>query len=517
MERAVRKNNILFLSVFMFFVAGIVVIGPAKVWSNAQQAYNKWMILTMILDKIQRFYVEEKDPDVLLKDAIDGMLSGLDAHSVYIPADQAKNYSLKYQGYFGVGLTYSLIDHKYIVTSLVRNGPAAKAGVIVGDRIQKIEGKAVADMAPEQVEQFLSGSADSYVELEVLRPPQNELVHFDLSKRQIDIHSISAVCMLDGITGYIQISHFSDSTPAELDFAFAELGGLGMTQLILDLRNNSGGTLEAGVAVADRLIPPGKLIVFTKGRAPQASEQFISTASVTLPSFPLIVLVNEKTASDAEIVAGTVQDWDRGIIVGRQTYGKALVQTEYPFQDGSILLLTTARYYTPLGRLIQNDDQDNKQAQELRKEFRTPKGRTIFAGGGIRPDFELKKSSKTISATMRKIYPEGENYFYQFADDYLTSQPREEMPKNLYQFLSTFVVTDDLFKRFAELTVERSQKKISRTELEQNRSEILPEIKVALAWRLWGEEGRNAASACVDEEVLKSRSFFSEAAMLIAD
>jgi carboxyl-terminal processing protease len=512
----VRKNNKLLFAAVIFLVGGTVVIGPAKVWSNAQQLYNKWMILTMILDKIQRFYVEEKNPDLLLKDAIDGMLSGLDAHSVYIPAEQAKDYSLKYQGYFGVGLTYSLINHKYIVTSLVRNGPAANAGVIVGDRIQKIEGRSVADMAPEQVEQFLSGNADSHVELDVLRPLQNELLHFDLTKRQIDINSISAVCMLDRITGYIQISYFSDSTPTELDYAFAELDGLGMTQLLLDLRDNSGGALEAGVAVADRLIPPGKLIVFTQGRAPQASEQFISTASVTLPSFPLIVLVNEKTASDAEIVAGAVQDWDRGIIVGRQTYGKALVQTEYPFQDGSILLLTTARYYTPLGRLIQNDNQDNKLTQESRKEFRTPKGRTIFAGGGIRPDFELKKSSKTISTTMRKFRPEGENYFYQFADDYLISTPREAMPKNLNDFLHLFAVTDDLFRRFAELTVERSENRITRMEIEQNRSEIMPEIKVALAWRLWGEEGRNAASACVDDEVLKSLSYFSKAAGLIA-
>ena len=507
------RTKYIMAPLFILFTFAVLSLGPARVWSNVQQAYNKWMILTMILDKIQRFYVEEKDPDTLLKHAIDGMLSGLDPHSQYIPSEQVRDYAVKYEGYFGVGLNYSIVDRKYMVTSLVRNGPAVNAGVKIGDRIQRIDGRSVSEMSPEQAERILSGNTEALVVLDLLRPPLNEPLHFELAKRRIDLPSVESAFMLNADVGCIQISHFSASTATEADRAFNELLALGMTRLVLDLRNNGGGALEAGVAVADRLIPPGKLIVFTRGRAPQSSEQFISSAAKTWPMLPLIVLVNEKTASDAEIVAGAVQDWDRGIVVGRKTYGKALVQTEYPFQDGSRLLLTTARYYTPLGRMIQiGSDKTNQEP----KTFRTAKGRLLTGGGGIRPDFEIKKNGKPAPAIIRKLYGDTDNYFYQFADETVNLQ-REALPASLSDFLTGFAVTDDLWRRFVEMTVVGAQGKITRSEIEQNRAEVATELKIALAWRLWGDEGRDAASAFADDEIQKSLTFLPDAAALLAN
>ncbi|RPH89457.1 MAG: hypothetical protein EHM72_20345, partial [Calditrichaeota bacterium] len=391
---------------------------------------------------------------------------------------------------------------------------AALAGILIGDRIQKIDGQVVSEISTDEMESLLGGNRNQYVSLDILRPSQNLVMHFDLQKRKIDIESISAACMLDTITGYIRITHFAESTPIELDLAFAELNGVGMRRLLLDLRNNSGGDFEAGIAVADRFIEGGKLIVFTQGRAPQTSGQFIATSSVTFPQLPLVVLVNEKTASDAEIITGAIQDWDRGIVVGRTTFGKALVQTEYPFQDGSIRLLTTARYYTPLGRSIQNENvlsDEGKSPAVAPKKFKTPKGRFVSDGGGIQPDFESKKNAKSIPALLKKFYAEDNDYFLKFADEYIVTIPEETRPKKQNDFLAAFQMDDVLWNRFSNWVSNQPALKINSGDLDSIRFIVAAELKIALAWRLWGDEGRNAATAAVDEEVQKSLQYFEQA------
>ncbi|RMD96458.1 MAG: PDZ domain-containing protein, partial [Calditrichaeota bacterium] len=337
MHRLLKKYIIIAPIAFAVVYAAI---HPTKVLSSAQELYNKWMVLTMILDKVERFYVDERDPDELLRNAIDGMLSGLDPHSVYISEEQYKAFSKAYEGYFGVGIKYNIIGNQFVVTNVMENGPAAIAGVRVGDRLIKLEGVPISELRAQQIEQILIGSEDKAVTLQVARPNIDELVTFELPKRKIEHKSVPVALMLDEQTGYIKISNFTESTPAEFDAEYAQLKQHGMKRLVLDLRNNGGGAFDAGVAIADRFLSGGKMIVFTKGRALRSSQQYIATSSRTVPRDPLIVLVNEATASDAEIVAGAIQDWDRGLIVGRRTFGKALVQTEFPFQDGSILLLT---------------------------------------------------------------------------------------------------------------------------------------------------------------------------------
>ena len=491
---------ILLLSLFL------MVVGPEKLVGAAQQIYNKWMVLTMILDKIERFYVEEKDPDELLKNAIDGMLSGLDPHSLYIPAEAYKDYEKKFQGYVGVGLKYNIIGKQYVVTSLVENGPAVLAGVRVGDRIQTLEGRPVAQLSNTQIDELLSNATEAAVTLEVSRPGHNEPFTFSLPARQIKVESIPVAFKLNETTGYIRIDHFKNSTPMELDFVFAELKGNGMKQLLLDLRNNCGGAFDAGVAVADRFIPAGKMIVFTQGRMPHSSEEFIATASATLPYLPLVVLVNEATASDAEIVAGAIQDWDRGIIIGKRTFGKAMVQTEYPFQDGSVLLLTTARYYTPMGRLIQRD-YTKLPGQEDTKTFKTPKGRTVYGGGGIVPDFELQDPVQTTTPFMKTLYLAPQNPLFSFADAYVTeSEPQMEM----LDFLHTFQVSDVLLEKFsAHMTNLGLQ--VSASEFENNKSNLKSAIKTHIAWRMWGEEGRYTALAKQDKQIQQALDYFQHA------
>lgn len=498
--------SVLFLSLVF------LIIGPHHLVSGAQQIYNKWMVLTMILDKIERFYVDETDPDDLLKNAIDGMLSGLDPHSVYIPSKTYKEYEKKFQGYVGVGLKYNILNDQYIVTSLVETGPAELAGLHVGDRIETLEGRPVSQLLPAEIDKLLTSEDQQSVELQIQRPSQDDLLTFQLPKRQISVASIPVACKLDASTGYIRIDHFMDSTPKELDQAFAKLQNAGIQQLLLDLRNNSGGAFDAGVAVADRFIPNGKMIVFTKGRIPHSSEEFIATQQVSLPFMPLVVLVDEATASDAEIVAGAIQDWDRGIIVGQRTFGKALVQTEYPFQDGSVLLLTTARYYTPLGRLIQSDyGQTTGQSEKV--TFKTPKGRTVFGGGGIFPDFELDKPAGSLSPFLKTLYLAPQNPLYTFADAYITELPESDRPTDMNAFLQSFHVSEALLQRFATFIRDRGFQYTAQ-EFSANRDALQLAIKTHIAWRVWGETGRYTALALQDEQVKQAMGFFQQASKL---
>jgi len=231
--------------------------------------------------------------------------------------------------------------------------------------------------------------------------------------------------------------------------------------------------------------------------------------------------VNEATASDAEIVAGAIQDWDRGLIVGRRTFGKALVQTEFPFQDGSVLLLTTARYYTPLGRLIQSDYYVNpgpsfKNEENRFKKYKTPRGRLVFGGGGIRPDIKLEDELKEIAPVLKKLYLSHEDVFFKFADAYAANLPPEQQPQELGVFLQEFRVTPAMLEGFFTL-VNTSDVQLKPRELRNYKNEIGRSIKVEIAWRLWGEKGRYAAAAISDAEIIKSISYFGQASALFSN
>ena len=507
-------NLILFLFVALIFV--VVVLGPRKLWSNAQQLYNKWMILTMILEKIERFYVDDKNPDELLKDAIDGMLFGLDPHSVYLSPKEYKDYSKRYEGYLGVGLKYTRLDSQVVVTSVVKNSPAQNAGIRVGDRIAKIAGTRIASIDNKSLERLLGGPQDKIVTVVIERPDATRQT-LDLVKRQIIDSTIPVYFKIKEDVGYIKLSYFAERTPNELDDALSHLKANGMRQLVLDLRDNTGGTFDAAVAVADRFIAAGKMIVFTKGRAPQTSQQFIAAMSGDVQT-PMIVLVNEATASDAEIVSGALQDWDRALIVGRRTFGKALVQTEYPFQDESVLLLTTARYYTPLGRLIQKQYSENELAPADSKpqkatSYKTPKGRIVYGGGGIQPDIALKKNELNFPKNLRPLYSGNENIFFKFADKYVILH-KDEYPTELEFFIRNFSIDENLWQAFKTFSHEINIG-VSLSDIEENKIFLKNEIKTEIAGRLWGDHGRLAATTINDPEVNAGLVYLNQAEALL--
>jgi carboxyl-terminal processing protease len=519
-----KKKTVLYSFIFFTLVILVIFITPQKIIRAAQQSYNKWMILTMIIDKIERFYVDDTSSDELFENAIHGILAGLDPHSVYLSAEEYSEWKKKFEGYQGLGISYNIIEDKLVVVSLIDDSPAAEAGMHLGDRIVEIAGRPIVHITNEEIQRILSGPIGTLIELKVQRDGEVEPLLFRIPLRQVQVESIPCAFLLNDSTGYIKILHFADSTPTELDMAFAKLNAQDMKRLILDLRNNSGGTLDAAIAVADRLLTGGKLIVFTKGRALHSSEQYMSTDENTLPMKPLIVLVNEATASDAEIVSGAVQDWDRGFVIGQKTFGKALVQTEYMFQDGSALLLTTARYYTPLGRMIQRDyftdqgfgsPQSGKKNQSAAsiKKYRTPKGRVVYGGGGITPDIIIPGDNEKVTDIFQKIYLSKEHYFYRYADQYVRDH-LDSITKDVNVFVKSFEVSDDMLNEFRQELVDAGLE-LSLKELRDNRETFRFTIKREIAGRLWAEEGRCMAGMARDTQLAKSLQYFNQAKQLL--
>ena len=492
------------IGIFLF-IALVCYIGPARIAGAAQKAYNRLMLLTLVLDKIERFYVDEKNPDALIESAIQGMLSALDPHTIFLSSEEYSAYKSRYQGYQGIGVKYSVLRDRLLVISVVPNSPAADQGIHPGDRITRIAGKKIEYLEPEDITRLLQ---ESTVRLEIKHKGEARARDLVLPKRISPPITVPCAFMVSDTIGFIKIDHFSDGTPAELDQAFSQLQSSVPVGLIIDLRDNGGGSFNAAIKVVDRFLPAGKLIAYTRGRGPGANMQYFSTASTKLPYIPLIVLVNGSSASDAEIVAGAVQDWDRGLIIGQSTYGKALVQTEYAFQDGSALLLTTARFFTPLGRSLQKNDGGDTASPV----FRTPQGRTVRGGGSIIPDITLSPQQELLSVALQNLVSSNENYFADFADHYYSKNPQWE--KDRVYFVRSFKVSDDMLRDFLIL-LRRSGARFTLQDFSENKEHLQLLIKREIAALYWGEEARNMVNILADQEVIESCKYLPQAKELL--
>ena len=354
-----------------------------------------------VLRLVRESYVDEPDVYAMIEGAVEGMLRPLDPHSVYIPAKDQQEVEERFGGEFGgVGIIYEIRDEVLTVVSPIRGTPADRMGLRAGDRIVAIDGVSAIGITNDQVHRRLRGPEGSQVTIRVERPGVEQTFELTLTRGKIPIHSVESAFLLeDGITGYIMISQFTAVTETELDQALRRLRREGMEQLILDLRGNSGGYRSQAEAVADRFIEGGRVLFSTRGRIPSANEVRRATDEVTFPYLPLVVLVNRGSASASEIVAGAIQDLDRGLIVGEPTFGKGLVQTPFELGDGSVVRITTSRWYTPSGRCVQRPwdkgigeyytealgDHDTTET-DTTSPYYTRVGRKVYGGRGIIPD-----------------------------------------------------------------------------------------------------------------------------------
>jgi carboxyl-terminal processing protease len=342
-----------------------------------QDAYNKLKVFSEVLSLIESNYVEPVEKNSMIEGAISGMVKSLDPHTSYMPPASYKEMQVETTGKFGgLGIEISLRDGVLTVVSPIDDTPAFKVGIKPGDKIIKIEDESTLDMTLQDAVSRLRGETGSPVTITIFRKTFKSPKEFTIVRDIIKVRSVVSKLYQDDI-GYIKIRNFSKNTSSDLDKALEELRGQAITKLILDVRNNPGGLLNQAVEVTDRFLNKENLIVYTKGRSEDQNMRFTSHDKVAGVSYPLIILVNGGSASASEIVAGALQDLNRAIILGTQTFGKGSVQTIIPLSDGSALRLTTARYYTPSGRVIQENgiEPDIIVEMKLRNEFEKKKGK----------------------------------------------------------------------------------------------------------------------------------------------
>jgi carboxyl-terminal processing protease len=428
--------------------------------------------LNSILNIIESNYVDSVNRDDLIEAAIPAVLRKLDPHSVYIPAKDLARANEPLQGNFeGIGISFNMLTDTILVISTIPGGPSEKMGLLPGDKILYVNDSLVAGRhkTDEQVMGMLKGPKGTVVKIRIMRSGQKELLPFDITRDKIPIYSIDISYMVNPTTGYIKINNFAMTTFDEFMKGLRELKAQGMTSLIVDLRGNSGGIMEAAIQIANQFLKEGQLIVYTKGRA-QPRNEARATGKGEFETGDLAVLVDEWSASASEILAGAIQDNDRGTIIGRRSFGKGLVQEPISFADGSGLRLTIARYYTPTGRSIQKpythgfdeyfDDlstryhhgefevSDSIHFSDSLK-FTTAGGKIVYGGGGIMPDKFVPVDTSGVSP----YYVKTRSLVYRYALKY-TENNRETLkkfstPEELKQYLDKQPVLNQ-FIRYAE-------------------------------------------------------------------
>lgn len=405
--------------------------------------------LTNLLRIIDDMYVDKVDIDSLVEDAMPRILAELDPHSVYIKAKdvQAANDDLK-GSFSGIGVEFTIRKDTIHVQRVIENGPAERAGVLAGDKIISIDDKSFVGkiVTNEESMKRLKGPKDTKVKIGVVRYGHAKPVYMTITRGEIPTKSITSVYMLDDETGYIRVKNFGETTYTELLIALAQLSQEGFSNLVIDLRDNVGGFLESSVQMANEFLPKNKLIVYTEGRK-SPRKDYRSNGQGSYQDIPLVVLINEGSASASEIFAGAIQDNDRGTIIGRRSFGKGLVQQQIEFPDGSMIRLTIARYYTPSGRCIQKPyttGDDNEYAQDIVTRYQhgeffsqdsikhtgpayhTRLGRIVYGGGGITPDIFVPEDTLNITSYYKEAAMSG--LILQFAFTY-TDNNRQKMKK----------------------------------------------------------------------------------------
>ncbi|GAB4371837.1 MAG: S41 family peptidase [Calditrichia bacterium] len=411
--------------------------------------------LKQVYETISRNYVDEVDPEGLSKSAIKGIVEELDPYTVFFEQKGSENLQIITKGkYGGVGMEIGKREGKITVISPIDNTPAQRAGLRAGDVITKIDGESTEDMSLETASSKLRGKVGTRVVIEIQRPGFKDPIPFTLTREEIILKDVTYADFIEPGTAFIRLTSFSDKAAKELREAVRKLQKKGtIERVILDLRGNPGGLLNSAVEVANVFIPKGELIVITRGTHEQENK-FLTSEQPLLPHEPLVVLVDGGSASASEIVAGAIQDLDRGIIVGSPTFGKGLVQQVYPVDkiNDVFLKITTAKYYIPSGRCIQKEDyKKNKQVfldiddttqTENNASYKTRNGRPVYGGGGIKPDIEADngKNGHFLLALWAKGYP------FRFSVEYLASHPELKSQEQV-------VITDEIlndFRKFLE-------------------------------------------------------------------
>ena len=490
-----------------------------------------------VLSLTEKYYVDDVDTQKLTESAIKGLLGDLDPHSVYIDPKQLTRVTEEFRGKFeGIGIEFAIVNDTITVVQPIGGGPSAQLGILSNDKIIKIDGKSAIGFNNDQVMKGLKGPKGSKVAVSIVRPGEKNILDYEIVRDVIPFNSVDVSYMLDDEVGYINVTRFAETTNSEMLTALQKLKSEGMKRLILDLRFNPGGYLDQAVKMADLFLegdPAGaqRKIVYTKGRRPDFNEEYFATTNSEFEKVPLIILISNGTASASEIVAGAIQDWDRGLIVGETSFGKGLVQRQFELADKSAFRLTIARYYTPSGRLIQRSyaggkekyqreafereevEGDNlthvEEGDSTRPVFKTADGRKIYGGGGITPDYIVKPAD----ATPFTIILRNRNLFYEFTTAYLAAHAKgikDKYKGDFQTFNKEFEVDGALMKEFLDFTKEKKVE-FKEDQYAKDKDYIEARLKAHIARNFWGNDGWYPVILKADNQLKKALSLFPEA------
>lgn len=514
---------VLAVGVLLGMEIGAVVYGD-DTFDSLKKLENAFLV-------INERYVQDVDSSVLTESAIKGMLEELDPHSVYIDADQMKMVREDFDASFeGIGISYELVDgpdgrDTVAVLNPLPGGPSEEAGLLSGDRIVAVNDSSAIGFSNADVQKHLKGPRGTQVTVTVKRPGYAEGLDFTITRDKIPLYTKDAHYMLDDRTGYIRLNRFAKSTYDEFMGALLELRGEGMDRLVLDLRDNAGGFMDMAIKISDEFLGAGKTIVEARSRHDEYNQQSRATAGNSFEEGAVMVLVNENSASASEIVAGALQDHDRALIVGRRTFGKGLVQKQFPLRDGSVLRMTISRFYTPSGRLIQTHYENGVKedyytekyerytherslsVEQIKEEmpdslrYETASGRTVFGGGGILPDFVIQPDS--ASEFLKAVI--GRSLDNDFARIWLDGHPDfgTQWEGRRQEYIDDFEIDDATFDEFLSFIDERdvhvvsadspelaqtddeNQRYFSRDEAREEANVLKKRIKARIAQRVF--------------------------------
>ena len=537
---------------------GFQVGGAFSSDDSTQQA----MKVAEAFQLITESYVEDVDSAQLAESAIEGMLADLDPHSIYVSAEEMRAVRESFNASFdGIGIYYEFVEGEadqdtLVVLMPIAGGPSEEAGLEAGDRIVSIDDTSAVGFDTDLVQKYLKGPRGTRVDLVVKRPGFREPLEFTITRDRIPLETVVATYMMDDETGYIKLQRFARTSHREVREAIRDLRRQGMQRLVLDLRDNAGGLLDQAYAISDEFLEAGEMIVYTDSRHPANRRQYVATSGGSFEDDPLIVLVNENSASASEIVAGAVQDHDRGLLVGRQTFGKGLVQQQFPLSDGSVLQMTVSRYYTPVGRLIQTpyengegDEAYFSSKRDLRDavreqiasggmidgdvlaaglpdslKYRTDGGRTVYGGGGIFPDYVV--ALDTLSRSSQVVI--GRGLDNQFAREFVSARPglAADWEGRETAFARDYELPEGTLEDFLAYAERQgvsvvgargdNEEAISRAELDDPRTRATVEtrIKAFVARRLFGVDAFFPVVGQIDPTLTQARSLWRSASDL---
>jgi carboxyl-terminal processing protease len=410
---------------FVFISAGLALQQPTEKYFDIAKSLD---IFATLFKEVNAYYVDEVEPEKLIRKGIEGMLESLDPYTDYIPEDELESFQITTTGqYGGIGALIGIVNKKTVITHPYKNFPANRAGVKVGDEIISVNGKNIQGKSTSEVSTLLKGSPKTELEIKVKRYGSADPITFKLMREKINITNMSFAGMVDPDVGYVRLDDFTPGAGGEVSEALKNLKRQGATKLILDLRNNPGGLLHEAVNIVSLFIEKGHEVVSTKGKVEEWNKSYKTLNQSIDTEIKLIVLVSEGSASAAEIVAGALQDYDRAVLIGQRTFGKGLVQTTRPLAYNSQLKVTTAKYYIPSGRCIQaldyahrkDDGTVDRMADSLKSEFKTKGGRKVYDGGGLDPD--VKVEDKYVGAITSALIANG--LVFEYASRYCGAHP----------------------------------------------------------------------------------------------